>query len=154
MNRGFFGLNGVTRKSLIFLVLLGILMHYFIFTLSKNLGPLQPKFDKWRYWCLNKCKTAKCENATMKFRGANYFDDKDEKKKGTKMDHRGCAFTIWELTHFLFHIFLGLYYNIYISVGTSVFFEMYEHYMYDCGSVLDLGWNFAGFVTGFALRAI
>jgi hypothetical protein len=58
---------------------------------------------------------------------------------------------VWELTHFLFHIGLGYYYNLPVSIAISVGFELYEHCFKDCGSWLDLLYNGLGGIVGVAL---
>lgn len=55
---------------------------------------------------------------------------------------------MWELTHFLFHVYLGYIYNLPISLGVSVGFELYEHYAKDCGSYMDVLWNGLGCMLG------
>jgi len=70
------------------------------------------------------------------------FDENSEK----------CVVTKWEISHFFTHIFLGYFTNIYISQGISVGFELYEHYDLNCGSYLDLIYNFLGYIIGYILK--
>lgn len=53
---------------------------------------------------------------------------------------------------FLVHIFLGYFYNIYVSQTISIGFEIYEQKFHNCGSYLDLGYNFMGFLVGHTLK--
>jgi hypothetical protein len=137
--------NGISTGMLVVLCIIGVIMNYIIFyTLDNNDQKIQDIIDKIQYYCLYKCKN-NC-NGLTNLRDDDYF-------MGVKTTNvKKCFFTVWELSHLLFHTFLGYFYNIYISVGTSVFFEIYEHYKYNCGSYLDLMWNFLGFLIGSYIR--
>jgi hypothetical protein len=82
-----------------------------------------------------------------KLRGKNYFIG-----SSTDIQAYNCFITRWEISHFIFHTFLGYYYNIYISQGISIGWEIYEHKVYDAGSLLDFIWNLGGFLFGSWLR--
>jgi hypothetical protein len=136
--------NDVTAGMLIVLVMVCALMHYTIFTFMEGWpDETQEKINKVQATCLVKCES-KCDKVT-KLRDDSYYTTGIANAKK-------CIFTLWEFSHFLFHIAIGYYYNIYASVGISVGYEIYEHYVRDCGSLLDLIWNFSGFLVGTTLR--
>jgi hypothetical protein len=43
---------------------------------------------------------------------------------------------------------LGYYTNFYVSFGIGTGFELYEHFVHDCGSLLDFMYNMLGFLIG------
>ena len=145
-----FSWNHVSSKCTYLFLLLNCFLYIIIFHLLDNVLPsdLQEKLDKIQHKCFVKCDNELCKEAT-KLRDNNYF-----LTDPTGIDLKTCIFTSWELTHLLFHIFIGYTYNIYFSVTTSILFEIIEHYVYDCGSYLDVFWNFIGFLIGFYLRNI
>ena len=121
-----------------------IIIHIFIFHLDKIFNEeLVEKIRTLCDTCVVDCDDKKtCEKV-------NYFRDKkyyynDKSKK--------CLVSSWEISHFLMHLFLGYYSNIYVSQTASIGYEIYEHKYHDCGSYIDLIYNFAGFYTGFVLR--
>ena len=118
-----------------------IIMYMVIFETTETIGA---KNAKKFYDVIEKC-VVKCGEKCWadEYRGGEYYTFEDSDK---------CAVSVWEVTHFLMHAFLGFFTNIYISQSMSVGFELYEHFAYDCGSLLDLVWNFAGFATGHALK--
>lgn len=81
------------------------------------------------------------------YRGKSYFMGMQNEKYNNK-----CIFTGWECSHLLLHVLLGYYYNIYVSLGISVGYEVYEYINYKCHSVFDLGIDFTGFIIGSSIR--
>lgn len=144
--------NDVGIVSIIILIFICMLIHVLIFNSSILVDD-----NSWfrRTWnsILNRCFTSPCTTETCKkytsLRGDNYFMDNTSKDYNST-----CMITGWEVAHFAFHTFLGFFYNIYISLGLSVGYEIYEYFAYDCASYADLGINFAGFLTGSLMRRL
>ena len=152
---GFLGWNNVGKKSSLALAVIFAVMYAFIFM---DLAISKTKHVKllrsWLYDCPIPCKDGNktCEKVNS-YRGKNYgFDPNID--GGSYREYSTCFFTGWEASHFLFHMFLGYFYNIYISQTLSFMFEIYEHYALDCGSFNDLSINFAGYCVGFGLRQL
>ena len=126
----------------VFICIAGIIMFVLIFhgeDLFEN-ERIQ-KIYAWLYKCVIKCGK-KCH--ANNFHGAGYF---------MKAKHfNRCSVTRWEITHIFTHIILGFFTNIYISQTISVGFELYEKYIFNGGSWLDLGYNFGGFMIGHKLK--
>ena len=59
-----------------------------------------------------------------------------------------CVMTIWELSHFIMHVFIGYFYNIQTSLLVGTGFELWEWYYYDCASFIDIFLNTLGAVIG------
>jgi hypothetical protein len=127
------------------LVLVGIIMHQLIFNLDNYIGKKYAKYiHNYTEQCAVNCSNKEQCNYINSFRDDHYyvFDGNVEK----------CLVTKWEISHFITHVFLGYFTNIYISQGVSVGFELYEHHMLDCGSYLDLIYNFTGFIIGHTIK--
>jgi hypothetical protein len=125
-------------------------MHMIIFNNDKL--PLT-KFIKKGITYLNTCISPECKtgicNKIKSGRDNGYFLE-----SSTETFNKECLVTGWELSHFMFHIFLGYFYNIYVSTGISVSYEVYERYTYNCASYNDLFINMAGFLVGNYLKKI
>jgi hypothetical protein len=136
--------NSVSCGGIVFLIIVGIIMKELIFGTSKNTLRLEgiKLLDK----CIVGCN-GPIGNKYTALRDSGYMNSKDKVSSD-----RNCLFLGWEFSHLLFHMFLGYYYNIYISVGLSVGFEMYEKIEYNCSSYADLIINFTGFLIGAYLR--
>ncbi len=135
--------NNVTTGMLVILVIIGVIMNHIIFEeLDNNSEDIQKYIDKIQSYCFINCDN--CSDITN-LRDENYYTlgNADAKK---------CLMTAWEISHMIFHIFIGYFYNIYISVSISVGYELYEHYFKSCGSFLDLGYNMTGFLIGNHLK--
>jgi len=145
-----FSWNSVTFSNTICLFKLGCLMYLIIFKLLNNVFPtnLQKKIDKIQYKCLISCNKPICYKMSS-LRDTEYF-------WGCKnnIDLKSCIFTSWEFSHILFHMYIGYNYNIYYSIVISILFEIFESKIYKCGSYLDIGWNFIGFLLGAKLRCL
>jgi hypothetical protein len=143
-------------KMIVFFILC-VIFYFTIFEFfNGNDRETQRELDKIQYNCIP-CKTDLCKKVVGTLRGKNYFmpsdseENTDEDRKFNE-EVRECAFTLWEGSHVLTHIFLGYFYNIYVSQSTSILFELWEWKYHDCGSILDLGWNFFGFLMGHTLK--
>jgi hypothetical protein len=134
------------RKSVSLFVLVCVVMYVIIFKIIDRL----PKYlTDWQYICLADCDSSTCQKVTKNLRDAHYWIDEEGYNK---MNPIKCSFTMYELTHLLFHVWIGYEYGIFVSIGLSAFFEIFEHIFYDCGSVLDLMWNLIGGLIGISLR--
>lgn len=134
--------NPDTNCYLTLLTILSILYIILFYVLDNFPKTLQPYVDKIQYTCLVRCDTCNLSN----YRDNGYYLNSTGPSVNT------CLCTLFEVSHFILHAFLGYYYNIYISLGLSVGFEIFEHYVYDCGSYLDILYNLAGFAFGYTLR--
>ena len=150
----FFGWNDVRADSSLVLGVIFAVMYSFIFL---DLAVSKTKYVKllrsWLYDCHVPCTEGNetCEQVDL-HRGKNYGFDPNI-NGGSYREYSACLLTGWEVSHFLFHVFLGYFYNIYVSQTLSFTFEIYEHYAFDCGSFNDLSINFAGYCVGYALRS-
>lgn len=150
----FLGWNKVGNTSIVVLFTILSIMYVFIFM---NLEISKTEYIKylrtWLYKCHVECEKDDntCENINNN-RGNNYGYDPNI--DGKYRDYKNCVLTGWEYSHFIFHVFLGIFYNIYISQSLSVAFEIYECLEEDCGSLNDLVLNFAGYCTGYTIRSI
>ena len=133
--------------SMVVLSITCIVMYVLIFKIIKNLpSKLQEYVDKVIYKCFVRCDTDLCKRVTD-MRDDNYYvSDKPVDNP------RDCIFTMWELLHGIFHVFLGWFFPLHISLCISVLFEILEHYVFNCGSGVDIFWNGAGSLIGRALR--
>ena len=136
--------NNVSCGMLIVLAITCILMNYFIFGKYANKFKIRNKIIDKLNLCTLKCKSSSCEKYA-KLRDPSYFNDGTTHKND-------CFLTGWEISHFIFHMFLGYFYNLYISLGLSIGYELYERIEFGCASYIDLLINFFGFVVGHILR--
>jgi len=135
------------------LVLICIILYLFIFVVLEYTD----KFNSFHQYCFGFCN--KKNNTCYKLnnlRDSNYYSPNNNNSKHP-LEIKGkqgkiCYFTFWELTHFIFHIYIGYWYGFLTSMVFSIGFEIFEHYYFNCGSVLDLGYNGLGMVLGILLR--
>lgn len=97
------------------------------------------------YKCFLPCKKDICTTITKNMRDSQYLTT-------TLKQPNECLFTFWEFSHIILHMFIGYFYNFYISTTLSISFEIFEHYVYNCGSLLDLFYNGLGMFIGVYLR--
>jgi hypothetical protein len=133
-----FAWDHITRDKLLALGAVVGTGYVYIFDL---LGSLDPHSTLLRAHdaCLLGCPTGQCVHAMRVSRDRHYYP---------KKRHEMCAFTAWELTHLLFHVGVGYYFNLPVSLLISVGFELYEHFFRDCGSFMDVFWNGLGCLLG------
>lgn len=129
------------------LMIIGIMMNLLIFYLDCIFPKhIVDKIHNFSEQCVIDCTDeSKCEKV-------NCWRDKGYYAFESEHNNKKCMVTRWEISHFLTHMFLGYFTNIYVSLPISIGFEIYEHYKYDCGSYLDLVYNFSGFVVGNIMR--
>lgn len=136
-----------SKKYYMIAVLL-VIMYILIFHLEKVVGDnTAKKIHKWSEECVKDCKNDECDKVNG-LRGSGYYLLGDEDSP------TNCLITKWEISHFIFHMFLGYYTDIYFSQTLSIAFEIYEQIFYKCGSLLDLVYNFLGFLLGHYLKTI
>lgn len=121
-----------------------IILFSLIFYLDKY---LPQRIRDIQYTCFKKCESDACQNRIRQLRNTGYWLDGADKIG----PHEKCAFTFYELTHVLLHIWIGYDYGLFTSAAISLPFELLEHYLYDAGSIADLGWNLLGAIIGNAL---
>lgn len=134
--------NNVSIENIIILIIVVIIGTICIF--YTNFESPSVKTINLSNICIKECNHDICKRLTQ-FRDGGY-------SLGSKQQPYNCIFTIWELSHVLFHIFLGYFLNIYIAISLSILFELYEHYVHYCASVLDLFWNSIGLLIGVSIR--
>lgn len=132
--------NNVTIEKIIILIIMVIIGTICIFYTNFE-GSESINFS---HMCIKECNSDLCQRLTQ-LRDGGY-------SLNSKQQPYNCIFTMWELSHVLFHVFLGYFFNIYIAIGLSVFFELYEHYVHNCASILDLFWNTIGLLIGVGIR--
>lgn len=144
---GLFGWNGVTIAMMVLLTIVCLVMYVIIFQ-HRDVFPqwANDLFETVFNTCPARCGPD-CNSIANKFRDETYFVEPEY--KGT---NKNCVITTWEITHLIMHVFLGYFYNIYISVALNIGFEIYEHYKFDCGNYLDVFYNTLGFFIGYGLR--
>lgn len=127
------------------LIISGIIMYVIIFHLEKIFDEeIKNKFLRNIEQCVIPCSKKKCKTINkMRDKDYYYFDNSEK-----------CVISLWEISHFITHIFLGYFTNIYISQGISIGFELHEHFNLNCGSYLDLGYNLTGFLVGHYLKNV
>lgn len=128
------------------LMIIGIIMYILIFKLDYLLPEKYlRKVHNYTEECIIGCSDKDTCDYVNKFRNDGYYlFDNDANEK--------CIVTKWEISHFLTHLFLGYFTNLYISLAVGFGFEIYEYKFYDCGSYIDILYNTAGFLTGFYLK--
>lgn len=133
------------RGNYLKLLWVGLIMYFFIFFVIDHI----PGIKNIQYYCLSKCENTVCETNVKNLRDSNYWIHPE---LNNVADSATCKFTMWELSHLLFHVWVGYEYGIITSSVISIGFEILEHYVYNCGSILDLGWNLIGALIGIVIR--
>lgn len=139
------GWNNVSIGSTIVLIIIGIIIHTFIF--GARINKFHNKAIDMLDICLVKCGGGNMCKKYTSLRDDGYMNNAEKIK-----NDKNCVFLGWELSHFIAHIFLGYYYNIYYSLGISVGYEMFERIEYNCASYADLIINLCGFMVGAYFR--
>ncbi len=139
----FFSWNNVGLNGVCVLFILVIFVDYLNFTYLPNLSE-DKLLKKIMYHC-----ALRDDRVKQKYRNHGYYSAFPKDFNGVT-----CAVTMWEISHLLTHVFIGYFYNIYISMGISVGFEIYEKYWHSAESYTDVVWNFIGMVIGASLRSL
>jgi ribulose bisphosphate carboxylase small subunit len=145
--KDFFKWNNIPTGIYVIVIIVLIIMHSFIFYSDKFLPvDIHNAFYKNINTCVALCEDKNSCNNINNLRGSNYWIGTNFK------DQYRCKVSTWEISHMLTHVFLGYFTNIFISQGLSVGFEIYEQQVYNCGSWLDLVYNFSGYLIGYSLK--
>lgn len=144
--RSFFEFGNVSVGIYVCLILIMTLIVYFITNIKKYTDD-NKQIEKINKACLVKCKTDTCKYIVKKSAGPNYFLDDNNTGKS-------CLTTSWELSHVIFHTFIGLFFNIHTSLSIGIIWELIEHYHPDmnCGNILDVFYNTLGYTIGWGLQ--
>lgn len=134
------------RGSASLFILVCSIMYIIIFQVIVR---LPRKIKDYQYFCFAKCQSNTCKDVTKRLRDKDYWMDPGG---NIKTDTVGCGMTTYELTHLLFHVWIGYEYGLCTSAVLSSSFEVFEHLYYNCGSYLDLVWNMMGAFIGVSLR--
>lgn len=143
-----FNSNKISFGMQILFIIIFIFANCMIFHTSSIIGEENKKY--WDAFFYKKIITTDNEyilKILSYCRDDNYYLD-----GGKEVDNG--VFTMWELSHLLTHVAIGYFYNIYYSMALSIGYEVYEYYAYNCSSVLDIGYNFTGFLIGHKLKNI
>lgn len=136
----------ITNNTIIGLTIVCILMYIFIFYAAEEYFPL---FDKLTYEsCIIPCENNSCAKFIEATKGKNYYLSKYH----TDWNKTNCLITPYEISHFIFHIFIGYYTNIYYSLLLGVGFEAWEYYEYNCENYMDIVFNTLGAIFGIFIR--
>lgn len=138
--------NNVTAVYLIIFILIIVIANLYLF-ISLTYYTNYSVSNIIDGTCIVRCDHQICKYLTSNLRDKNYLIN-------TNLQPTRCIFTTWELLHVLLHMFVGYFFNIYIAIVFSILFELYEHYVYNCGSILDLFWNTSGLFIGIYIRYI
>lgn len=133
----------ITFQVLLFSAFISILAYTFCFSDNLYIKKIR---EKMHGACYIECDTKECLSWQNFAKGEQYFID----DYSARDQH--CPMGAWELSHFIFHIFIGYALNIYYSLGVGVGFEIYEHYAYQCSSYFDILLNTVGAIVGVLIR--
>jgi len=137
----------ITLKNVYWLGFALLFTYILIFYILDNFFP---GFDKLTYdVCLFKCYNSKCKTFINKTKGDNYYLSKYSISQAFS---KVCVFTPYELSHIIYHIFIGYYFNIYYSLAIGFTFEFIEWRLYNCENVMDIIYNTIGAMIGIFLR--
>jgi hypothetical protein len=126
---------------LVFLIIVGT---YLIFDVYPYLRKNYKSVKNVGEYCVYGCSSESCKYYGYQMRGSNYHDTQDTSTPAKS----GCLITGWELSHFVFHTFLGYYFNLYISLMVGIGYELYEVGKCDCHSGFDIIYNTTGAMLG------
>lgn len=92
--------------------------------------------------CFYKCRTSECKKISS-YKGKGYYIGSDKNAKD-------CLFTLWNISHIFLYAILGyLCPDLFLeTLITGVLFEGYERKKHNCGDILDIFCNTAGFLIG------
>lgn len=130
----------ITPMKLYILVFVCILLYVYNFHVSK----MYP-FTELSRICFTHCHTDRCLKVNKSLRGKSYY-----LTPGSAPNT--CAFTIWEFSHIVFHMFIGYFYNLPISLLIGIPYELMEYYAFDCANPAELGYNLLGALIGNYLK--
>ncbi len=133
------GWDHITKEHALALVVVLCIMYFFIFYVWIGLRKRSELCEKIDGACIIGCSPGKCPPDWT--RGDTYTI-------GGGYAKPQCLLTSWEFSHFIFHMFIGYFFNIWVSLGLGVSFELYEVIAYDCASYIDIIANTSGCIIG------
>ncbi len=139
---GLFGWDHIRREHIYALLVVLCIMYFAIFYAWQSMRKRYDLCEKIERACVLGCPSGRCPPDWM--RGDSYALEPGTKPK--------CLFTTWELSHFIFHGFIGYFFNLWVSLAVGVSFELYEYAFLNCESLIDIVANTAGCMVGAALR--
>jgi hypothetical protein len=143
---GIFEWGNITHTSYKNLLYIGLIINFIIFYV------IEPIVLRYPINFKNMCLKTSSHPLWLKL--SSYAKNKTLYPEYTIQQVQSCVFSLWELSHILFHVFIGYYYNIYISLGVGISWELYEHYFRGHASGIDIGYNTIGFLIGHGLKKI
>jgi len=136
----------ITKYKILGVFIFCLLTYIFLFHIAEKHFPT---LDKLTYeTCIIPCKYDKCTKFINATKGSNYYLSKYE----TQWNRTNCLVTPYEISHFIFHIFIGYFLNIYYSLTIGIGFEVWEYYVYNCENYMDIVFNTLGALMGTAIR--
>lgn len=138
------GYGDVSRIRIAIFIVVIIVGTYLIFTVYPYFRSKYAFVKNIGEYCIIGCGRDSCKKLGNAGRGNNYHDTQDASTPA----QTGCMMTGWELSHFITHIFVGYYLNMYYSTALSVGYELYEYKTCDCHSGFDIVYNTAGGIVG------
>jgi hypothetical protein len=136
--------DNITTNKIFGLVVVCILLYIFVFFVFEEYFPYLHKLSYMK--CFYHCNGDLCKSI-ISTRGEDY-----SLKYNGKVP-KDCGVTPYEVSHIIFHIFIGYYFNIYYSLGIGIPFEIHEAMHYQCESYMDIFYNTIGASIGILLRS-
>ncbi|MCK9608524.1 MAG: hypothetical protein M0R33_18950 [Methylomonas sp.] len=85
-------------------------------------------------------------------RDKSYYIGRMTPEKLKRLSH--CGLSFWSATHFSLYCAIGIFCPdlFWLSFAIGSFFEVYEHFVLDCGALDDIFQNTMGFFAGRLIR--
>jgi hypothetical protein len=135
----------INYKSYIILGVISVISYILCFSNEPFILERRKQVNKW---CMLTCETKTCEDLQKKYKGHKYYIDPG--LEDTPM----CPVGIYEISHVIFHMFIGYYFNIWYSIFIGTSFELIELHIWNCESVFDIICNTLGALIGVLIRTI
>lgn len=153
-----------TNNKIIIIIILSIISFVFIVYLVPLLISLNwfgvTLLKKFHYGCEVTCDHPICKNIIKNGRSSSYFintmvpEKNPENVEQRTIYQEKCVLSYWGISHFILFMIFGMIAPSFF-VPTLIFgilFEILEHYVWDCGDILDVAWNSLGFLTGMCIH--
>jgi hypothetical protein len=105
--------------------------------------------------CVVRCpKGYECTFDAVNTRGTDYIYNSGNDHSDLEENLKGCMVTGWNLSHFIFHLFLGCAFPQYLFAMfmLSATFELLEFAFFNCHDSMDILLNTCGLILGQILR--
>lgn len=141
-------MNLTYEQQLITACIIYILAFIYSISLAPTLNKKSRTIKNVHETCIYNCKTPQCKKISS-YKGKGYY-------LGSNKNANECLFTIWNFSHILLYAVLGyLCPDLFLeTLVAGVMFEEYEKEKHNCGDVLDIFCNTAGFLLGKFARNI